>query len=221
MFGLQSEYISPYSVSTLVTSTMLTDSQSAPHFSHSTSHFTSQSQSHSWANSHSSTPGPQSCQIHTEHLKKIDTWLAALTIDATPHCVADLHKDALDATQRDAAHDASTVTLVNVIKVQYQVIERQHARHILDNQHHSHLKTQLANKGCSREQTGGVLKHSYGALDSSALDALEEEATTKRAEAEEKQQQREEAVTERQHKKDKTAAAKVIKAAEIEQCKVD
>ena len=127
----------------------------------------------------------------------------------------------MDATRWDAACDASTATLVNVIKVQNQVIERQHARHILNNQLHSHLKTQLANKGHSREQTGGVLKHGYGTLDSSALDALEEEAVTKRAEAEEKQQQREEVVTERQHKKNETAAAKVIRAAEIEQRKVD
>ena len=43
------------------------------------------------------------------------------------------------------------------------------------------------------------------------------EAMTKGAEAEEKQWQREEAVTERQCKKDETAAAQVIRAAEIEQ----
>ena len=138
-FGKEAEFTHS---SDLVTLTTLTNSQSAPHFSCSTSRSTSQSQSHSQANSHSSTPGPQSHQIHTECLKKIDTWLAALTIDATPHCVADLRKDALDATRQDAACDASTATLVNVIKVQNQVIERQHAHHILDNQLHSHLKTQ-------------------------------------------------------------------------------
>ena len=71
----------------------------------------------------------QSQQNNGKHLKKFDTWLAVLTIGAAPHQVADLHKDALDATCWDAAHNASTTTLVNIIKLQYQVIKRQHTEH--------------------------------------------------------------------------------------------
>ena len=80
---------------------------------------------------------------------------------------------------------------------------------------------QLANKGWSREQTSGVLKHGYGALDSHALDALEEEAAMKRAEAADKGWQREEASEERQHKRNEAAAARVIWAAETEQHKIE
>lgn len=79
-----------------VTSTTLTNSQLAPEQRSSRS----ASQSRSQANSRSSTPGPQSRQVHGERLKEIDTRLAALTIDATPRRVADLRKDALEATRR-------------------------------------------------------------------------------------------------------------------------
>ena len=192
-------------------------SQSAPEQQRSSR---SASRSQSQTTSHSSTPGPQSSQVHGECLKDINTQLAMLAIDATPRRVADLCKDVLKATHRDAARDMSTATLVNIVKLQSQVIERQHAQHILDDQLHGHLKTQLANKGQSREQTGGVLKHGYGALDSHALDALEEEAAMKRAEAADKEQQREEASEERQHKRNEAAAVRVIRAAETEQRKI-
>ena len=143
-----------------------------------------------------------------------------LAIDATPRCVADLRKDVLEATRWDAAHNMSTATLVNIVKLQSQVIERQYTQHILDDQLHGHLKMQLANKGGSQEQTGGVLKHGYGTLDSHALDALEEEAAMKRAEAADKEWQREEASEERQRKRNEAAAARVIRAAETEQHKI-
>ena len=129
-----------------VTSTTLMSSQSSPEQQHS-SHSASWSQSQT--TSHPSTPGPQSSQVYGEHLKDINTQLAMLAIDATPCCIADLHKDVLEATHQDAAHDMSTATLVNIVKLQSQVIERQHAQHILDDQLHGHLKMQLANKGQS------------------------------------------------------------------------
>ena len=72
-----------------------------------------------------------------------------LAIDATPHHVVDLRKDVLEATRRDAACNMSTATLVNIVKLQSQVIKRQHTQHILDDQLHGHLKMQLANKGQS------------------------------------------------------------------------
>lgn len=37
--------------------------------------------------------------------------------------------------------NASTTTLVNIIKLQYQVIKGQHTEHILDDQLHGHLMT--------------------------------------------------------------------------------
>ena len=129
-----------------VTSTTLMSSKSALERQHS-SHLASQSQSQT--TSCSSTPGPQSSQVHGKRLKDINTWLAMLAIYATPHCVANLHKDVLKATHQDAAHDISTATLVNIVKLQSQVIERQHTQHILDDQLHGHLKMQLANKGQS------------------------------------------------------------------------
>ena len=129
-----------------VTSTTLMNSQLAPVQQHS-SHSASQSQSQT--TSHSSTLGPQSSQVHSEHLKDINTWLAMLAIDATPHCVADLHKDVLEATCQDAACNMSTATLVNIVKLQSQVIKRQYTQHILDDQLYGHLKMQLANKGQS------------------------------------------------------------------------
>ena len=200
-----------------ITSTTLMSSKSAPEQQRS-SHSASQSQSQT--TSHSSTPGPQSSQVHTERLKDINTWLAMLAIDATPRRVANLCKDVLEATCWDAAHNMSTATLVNIVKLQSQVIKRQHTQHILDDQLHGHLKMQLTNKGWSQEQTGGVLKHGYGALDSHALDVLEEEAAMKRAEAADKEQQREEASEERQRKRNEAAAARVIRAAETEQHKI-
>ena len=129
-----------------VTSTTLMNSQLAPVQQHS-SHSASQSQSQT--TSHSSTLGPQSSQVHSEHLKDINTWLAMLAIDATPHFVADLHKDVLEATCQDAACNMSTATLVNIVKLQSQVIKRQYTQHILDDQLYGHLKMQLANKGQS------------------------------------------------------------------------
>ena len=106
----------------------------------------SASQSQSQTTSCSSTLGPQSSQVHGEHLKDINTWLAMLTIDATPHHVANLCKDVLKATRHDAAHNMTMATLVNIAKLQSQVIKRQHTQHILDDQLHGHLETQLANK---------------------------------------------------------------------------
>ena len=129
-----------------ITSATLMSSKSAPEQQRSSC---SASRSQSRTTSCSSTPGPQSSQVHSKRLKDINTWLAMLAIDATPHCVADLRKDVLEATHRDAARDMSTATLVNIVKLQSQVIERQHAQHILDDQLHGHLKMQLANKGQS------------------------------------------------------------------------
>ena len=129
-----------------ITSTTLMSSKSAPEQQCSSR---SASQSQSRTTSHSSTPGPQSSQVHTKRLKDINTRLAMLAIDATPHHVANLRKDVLEATCWDAAHDMSTATLVNIVKLQSQVIKRQHTQHILDDQLHGHLKMQLANKGQS------------------------------------------------------------------------
>ena len=92
---------------------------------------------------------------------------------ATPHCVAALCRETIDATHRDAARDGSAVTLVNIIKLQNQVIERQNTWQILDQQVHTHLKTQLVNRDLPQECHGAVLKQGYGALDAEALDALD------------------------------------------------
>ena len=85
-----------------VTSTTLMSSQSAPEQQCSSC---SASWSQSWTTSCSSTPGPQSSQVHGKCLKDINTQLAMLAFDATPCCVADLCKDVLEATCWDAAHD--------------------------------------------------------------------------------------------------------------------
>ena len=53
-----------------------------------------------------------------------------LAIVATPCHVANLCKDLLEATCWDAAHNMSTATLVNIVKLQSQLIERQHTQHI-------------------------------------------------------------------------------------------
>ena len=144
------------------------------HSSHSSSH------SNSRPNSCSSTPDSQTHHTHAEHMRSIDAHLA------TPHCVAALCRETIDATHRDAAHDGSAVTLVNIIKLQNQVIERQNTWHILDQQVHTHLKTQLVNRDLPQECRGTVLKQGYGALDAEALDALEAEAAEKKVEEEKK-----------------------------------
>ena len=95
---------------------MVITGSDSQHPSCSTSHSKSQ------GNSHSSTPGPQGCHI-----------LAALGLDATPHCVAS-------------------------IKLQTQVIKRQNAQHIIGMQLHNHLKTQLTNRSHPHEHIGATLK---------------------------------------------------------------
>ena len=128
----------------------------------------------------------------------INTHLAALTLDATPQCVVALHREVLDVTRQDAAQDRSTAALVDIIELQNQVIEKQNAQHVLDQQVHTHLKAQLANRDIPCECCGGVLKHGYGALDAETLDALEAEAAAKKAVEEEKQKQKEQKREERQ-----------------------
>ena len=135
--------------------------------------------------------------------------------------MAALRREVLDVTHWDAAQDRSTVALVDLIKVQNSVIERQNAQHILDQQVHGHLRTQLANRDMPRERCGAVLKHGYGALDAEALDALEAEAVEKRAEEEEKQRQKEQEREERQWQKDEAAIVKAMRAAEAAQRKLD
>ena len=119
--------------------------------SRSSSHLNSQN------NSHSSTPDSQSSHTHAEHLRGINTRLALLTLDATPHHVAALHKEAINTTHCDAARDGSTATLVNIIQLQNWVIKKQNAQQILDKQLHDHLKIQLANRDHPWEHGGGVL----------------------------------------------------------------
>ena len=177
--------------------------------------------SNSQNNSCSSTPDSQSSCAHAEHLRGIDTQLALLTLDATPHHVATLHKEAINTTHCDAACDGSTATLVNIIQLQNWIIEKQNAQQILDKQLHDHLKIQLANRDCPWECGGGALKHGYGALDAEGLNALEAEVAEKKEEEEEKQRQKQQEQEERQHWKDEVAAAKVMRATETAQQKLD
>ena len=160
--------------------------------SHSSSHLNSQN------NFRSSTPDSQSSCTHGECLRGINTQLAMLTLDATPRHVAALRKEAINTTRCDAAHDGSTATLVNIIQLQNQVIEKQNTQQILDKQLHDHLKIQLANRDHPRECGGGALKHGHGALDAKALNALEAEEVEKKAEEEEKQRQKQQEKEERQ-----------------------
>ena len=183
--------------------------------SRSSSHSTSQD------NSHSSTPNSHRHHFHAGRMDDIDTRLAALTLDVTPRCVAAPCREVLDVTCQDAAQDQSTSALVNIVKLQNQVIEKQNAQHVLDQQVHTHLKAQLANRDIPHECCGGVLKHGYGALDAETLDALEAEAAAKKAEEEEKQRQKEQEREERQHQKDEAAIAKAMRAAEAAQQKLD
>ena len=125
--------------------------------------------------------------------------------------MAALRREVLDVTCQDAAQDQSTAALVDLIKVQNLVIERQNAQHILNQQVHGHLRTQLANRDMPCEHRGAVLKHGYGALDAEA------EAAEKRAEEEEKQRQKEQEREERQQRKDEAAIAKATRAAEVAQ----
>ena len=90
-------------------------------------HSSGSSCSNSRPNSHSSTPDSQNHHTHAECMRSIDAHLTTLTLDATPHHVAALHREAIDATCWDAACDRSTATLVNIIELQNQVIERQNA----------------------------------------------------------------------------------------------
>lgn len=64
--------------------------------------------------------------IHAGHMDDIDTCLAALTLDVTPQHVAALCREVLGVTHQDAARNQSTTALVNIIKLQNQVIKRQH-----------------------------------------------------------------------------------------------
>ena len=139
------------------------------------------------------------CHIHAGRMDDIDTCLAALTLDVTPRHVAALHREVLGVAHWDAAQNQSTAALVNIIKLQNQVIKKQNAQHVLDQQVHTHLKAQLANRDIPHEHRGGVLKHGYGALDAEAetLDALEAEAAAKKAEEEERQRQKEQEREER------------------------
>ena len=77
----------------------------------------SSSRSNSQNNTHSSTDSQSSC-THAECLRGINTWLALLTLDATPHRIAALCKEAINTTRPDAACDGSTTTLVNIIQLQ-------------------------------------------------------------------------------------------------------
>lgn len=160
--------------------------------------------------------------IHAGRMDDIDTCLAALTLDATPQHVAALCREVLGVTHQDAAQNQSTTALVNIIKLQNQVIKRQNAQHVLDQQVHTHLKAQLANRDIPHECRGGVLKHGHGALDAEAetLDALEAEAAVKKAE-EERQRQKEQEREERQCRKDEAAIAEAMRAAEAAQRKLD
>ena len=163
----------------------------------------------------------QSSCTHAEHLRGIDTQLALLTLDATPCHVAALCKEAIDTTHCEAACDGSTATLVNIIQLQNQVIEKQNAQQVLDKQLNDHLKVQLTNRDHPQECGGGALKHGYGALDAKALNALEMEAVEKKAQEEERQRQRQWEKKERQCQKDEAAAAKVARAEETAQQKLD
>lgn len=106
----------------------------------------SSSHSNSQANSCSSTPNSWSRHTHAERMRSIDARLTTLTLDPTPRHVAALCREAIDATCQDAACDGTAATLVNIIKLQNKVIERQNAQHVLDQQVYTHLKTQLANR---------------------------------------------------------------------------
>ena len=171
---------------------MVTTGSSSQHPSCSVSHSKSQD------NSHSSTLGPQSHHIHAECLRDIDTHLAALNLDAT-HChVANLHKEAIDATCCDAGYDTSTAALVNTIKLQTQVIEKQNAQHVMDTQLHNHLKTQLANRShphvlAQPLNIGMVLYMLRPWM------LLKQRQPKKKVEEEEKQWQKEQTKAERQH----------------------
>ena len=121
-----------------------------------------------------------------------------LTLDATPCCIADLCREAIDTTHHNAAQDGSIATLVNIIKLQNQVIGKQNTQQILDKQLHDHLKTQLANRSYPQECGGGALKQGYGALDAKALNDLEAEAAEKKAEEEGKQRKKQQEREERQ-----------------------
>ena len=85
-----------------------------------------------------------------------------------------------------AGCDASTTTVVNIIKLQNQVIERQNTVYIIDIQFHNYLKTELVNRIHPCKCTGVALKHGYDALDAPALDALEAKENEKEAEEEKK-----------------------------------
>ena len=146
----------------------------------------------------------------------IDSPLATLTLDATPCCVAALHREAIDTTCWDATCHESAATLVNIIKLQNQVIKRQNAWHVLDQQDHTYLKTQLTNRDLLQEHCGAVLKQGYG-----ALDALEAEAAKKKVEEEEKQRQKQQEREEKQCQKDEAVAAKAMRAAETTQQKLN
>ena len=103
------------------------------------------------------------------------------------------------------------------------MIKKQNTQHVLDQQVHTHLKAQLANRDIPCECCGGVLKHGYGALDAEAetLDALEVEAAAKKAEEEERQRQKEQEREERRCQKDEAAIAEAMRAAEVAQQKLD
>ena len=163
----------------------------------------------------------QSSHTHAKCLRGIDTQLALLTLDATPCCVAALHKEAINTMCREAAHDGSTATLVNIIQLQNRVIEKQNAQQVLDKQLNDHLKVQLTNRDHPQEHGGGALKHGYGALDAKALNALEMEAVEKKAQEEEKQRQKQQEKEERQCQKDEAAAVKVARAEETAQQKLN
>lgn len=138
-------------------------------------------------------------------------------MNATPRRLGKLQESVLIAGRREAARNDIVATQQELIKVQSRLIEQQRAQHVLDQQFHTHLKTQLANKKEPRERGGTLVKSGYGAMDAAAIQAWEEAEHQKQVEEEEKALEKERKKQEREKKKADEAEAKAQRAEVAEQ----
>lgn len=110
-----------------------------------------------------------------------------LALNVTPHRVGELKKAVFLASRREAGQNEIVAAQQEFIEVQDRLIKKQTSQHILDQQLHLHLNTQLINKNKPRERGGNIVKSGYGAMDAAALEAWEEEECQKKAAEEEKE----------------------------------
>jgi hypothetical protein len=131
----------------------------------------------------------------------------ALAGQATPRRVANIRNDMLHHARRATGRNATVAALVDVIRLQTEVIEGQGARHVMDTEYAGHLKGQLANR-TKRKDRGTILKYGHGAMTTEVLRDLIAEQDKKEADELEAAEKRDEKKEAAKKKKEEAAAVK-------------